>query len=142
MAAFPYSIMDKVKVKIAFLARVIEADATGTIVDTLGFDSVGLVLVLHTTTTADAENTLEIVWQEGDNVSLNDAGTIAATDMVAVQGTLTNPIVAVDTDVTVYTWKYIGDKRYLRCNVDITGTVVGLYSAYVLLGNPRVVPVS
>lgn len=138
----PYSIADKVKLSIALLGQTITADAEGSVVDTVGYDSVGLVLVLHTTTTADAENTLEIVWQEGDVAAMTDAAAIDAADMVAVQGELVNPVIAKDTDVTVYTWKYLGSKRYLRCDVNITGTVSGLYSAYVMLGHPRVAPVS
>ena len=73
---------------------------------------------------------------------MSDAAAIASANMVAVQGTLTNPIVATDTDATVYTWKYLGSKRYLRCNINVTGTVQALISAYVMLGHPRVAPVS
>lgn len=142
MAIKPYSIMDKVKVANALLGATITTDTDGVIVDTNGFDSVGLVLALHTTTTADADNTIEIVWQEGDVAAMTDAAAIDAADMVAVQGELTNPIVTTDTDATIYTWKYLGSKRYLRCNVNITGTVSALISAYVVLGHPRVAPVS
>lgn len=138
----PYDIMDRVKVATALLGATITTDTDGVIVDTNGYDSVGLVLALHTVTTADADNTIEIVWQEGDVSTMTDAAAVAAADMVAVQGTLVNPIVATDTDATIYTWQYHGDKRYLRCNVNITGTVSGLMAAYVLLGHPRKMPVS
>ena len=140
MAIKPYTSIDKIKIAHTLLPQSVTSDATGITVDTNGYDSVGLCLTVGTIATADADNTLAVVWQEDDAANMGTVATV--TGLTAIQGTLTNPIVATTGDEVTYTWNYTGGKRYLRCKIDITGTVEGLFSAYVVMGHPKKAPVS
>lgn len=140
--ASAYPIMNKTKVLATILPAAISGTTTGTTIDTLGFDGVGLVCTVGTITTADGSNYFVLSWEHGDESDMSDAAAIT-TNRVAVQGTLTDMKVAATTgDEVTYTWDYTGGKRYIRAKLTETGTAVGNFAAYVVLSSPGKAPVS
>lgn len=106
----------------------------GNIIDTQDFNS--LTFVLNVGARTDGTYTLAI--QHGDAANLSDAATPDASDLVG-----TTAATAVSAAQTMSKIGYVGNKRYVRCNVVSTsvssGATVGVTA---LLGRPAVGPVA
>jgi hypothetical protein len=103
------------------------ASETGTGVDLAGYHAASIYIVAGTI--ADGTHT-PVVQESDDNVTFTD---VAAEDL---QGTLAN--IASN---TVQEIGYIGSKRYIRVNVNVTGaTTGGVYAAFVVRGRPYSMP--
>lgn len=104
------------------------ASATGTGVDLAGYHAVAIYIVAGTIT--DGTHT-PVVQESDDNITFTN---VAAEDL---QGTLAN--IASN---TVQEIGYIGSKRYIRVNVNVTGaTTGGVYAAFVVRGRASSNPV-
>ncbi|MFJ7049043.1 hypothetical protein ACIQVC_37395 [Streptomyces sp. NPDC101112] len=112
------------------------ASANGTAVDRAEDSSMyqDALVVIAVGTVTDGTHTFEV--QDSD-----DNSSWAAVDSAYLQGS--EPAVTSSTDETVYEIGYKGIKRYLRVITTVTGSPAtgGLYSALVVLANPRVAPV-
>ncbi|MCP3820070.1 hypothetical protein NLX86_18815 [Streptomyces sp. A3M-1-3] len=111
------------------------ASANGTGVDRAVSGSLfqDALIVISTGTVTDGTHTFE-VQDSADN------STFAAVADAYLQGA--EPAVTSSNDETVYEIGYLGDKRYVRVITTVaSATTGGLYSAAVVLANPRVAPV-
>ncbi|MCL6733295.1 hypothetical protein [Streptomyces neyagawaensis] len=111
------------------------ASANGTSVDRASSGSLfqDAMVVIPVGTVTDGTHTFEV--QHSD-----DNSSWAAVADAYLQGS--EPAVTSSTDETVYEIGYKGAKRYLRVAVTVaSATTGGLYSAQIVLANPRVAPV-
>ncbi len=103
------------------------ASATGAGVDLAGYHAAAVYIVAGTVT--DGTHT-PVVQESDDNVTFTN---VAAEDL---QGSLAN--IASN---TVQEIGYIGNKRYIRVNVTVSGaTTGGVYGAFVVRGRPYSMP--
>ena len=133
--------IDRTKLVATIQPAAISATTTGATVDTLGYDSVGVMLHVGVITTADTSNYFTITWQHGDAANMGDAADCAAY-LQKYQGTMPATVKATTGDEVTYTAHYFGNKRYLRCVLTETETAVGNFCAFVQLAVPRTAPVS
>lgn len=107
------------------------------IIDTLGFESVTLVLINGTNTDADA--TFAVLVEDGDDVALADNATVAAAELL---GTAALAGFTFAEDVTCRKIGYIGHKRYVRVTVTPTGNNSGNWfmAGVAILGHPALFP--
>ena len=140
--ASEYTTIDKTKLVATIQPAAISATTTGVTVDTLGYDSVGVMLHVGVVTTADDENYFTIAWEHGDASNMSDAAD-AADYLTKVQGgTMPTKVALTTGDEVTYTAHYFGSKRYIRCKITETGTAVGDFCAFVQLAVPGIAPVS
>jgi len=139
--ASEYTTIDKTKLVATIQPAAISATTTGATVDTLGYDSVGVMLHVGVVTTADASNYFTIAWEHGDASNMSDAAD-AADYLTKVQGTMPTKVALTTGDEVTYTAHYFGSKRYIRCKITETGTAVGDFCAFVQLAVPGIAPVS
>lgn len=123
-----------VKRSLAPAARTASAD--GTTVDRAEDDAMfqDALVVIDAGVVADGTHTFEV--QESDDDASWSA--VAAVDLQGAE-----PAVTSANDDTIYEIGYLGAKRYVRVAVAVTGGPVtgGVYSAAVVLSNPRRAPV-
>lgn len=139
--ASEYTTIDKTKLVATIQPAAISATTTGATVDTLGYDSVGVMLHVGVVTTADDSNYFTIAWEHGDKSNMSDAAD-AADYLTKVQGTMPTKVALTTGDEVTYTAHYFGSKRYIRCKITETGTAVGDFCAFVQLAVPGIAPVS
>jgi len=85
------------------------------IIDTQGYDSVTLAFV--TGTNADADATVTVLLEEGDNSALSDNAAVADADMVSMTPGTAPETAAAFTfadDAETRAIGYLGSKRYIR----------------------------
>ncbi len=107
--------------------------ATGTIIDTQGFESVFFSLQVGTVTAGDYTLDLE----EGDAANLSDTGAVADGDLI---GTEALASFSADTDDDkIGLLGYTGSKRYLRLNITSANVSTGVdaIGATCILGHAR-----
>lgn len=107
--------------------------ATGTIIDTQGFESVTFVLQVGTVT--DGDYTLDL--EEGDDSGLSDTAAVDNADLI---GTEAGASFSADTDDDkISILGYTGSKRYLRLNITSANTATGVdaIGATCILGHAR-----
>ena len=106
------------------------------IIDTLGYNSLTLVLDLGTLSDADA--TFALTLEHGDDSGLSDTAAPATTDLI---GTLANGSFQFDSDNKCRKIGYIGAKRYVRATVTPSNNTGNLFLAGVaVLGPPKSAP--
>ena len=106
------------------------------IIDTLGYNSLTLVLDLGTLSDADA--TFALTLEHGDDSGLSDTAAPATTDLI---GTLANGSFQFDSDNKCRKIGYIGAKRYVRATVTPSNNTGNLFLAGVaVLGHPKSAP--
>jgi len=98
------------------------------IVDTLGYET---ALIICGTGAITVDMPFQLM--EGDDSALGDAAAVADANLIG-----TEPTGESDDDNEIFTFEYVGTKRYLR--VDTTAGT-GLGFAAILLINPRHAPV-
>lgn len=114
---------------------------TGLVIDRQGYESVEFVIQYGAITTATGVFTVTV--KEGDVT-----GTLTSVADAGLLGTEADAGVAAAARVDYSTEKvtekigYIGNKRYVQCNVKSTGTAAALISAVAVLSNPSVAPVA
>lgn len=108
------------------------------IIDTLGYDSLELVLINGTNT--DANATFAVLVEDGDDSDLVDDG--AAVADINLVGTEALAGFAFGDDVECRKIGYIGNKRYVRVTVTPTGNNSGdwFMAGVAILGHPRSAP--
>lgn len=123
------------------------ADKTGDVViDTQGYDDFFVVVHAHAVTTADASNYFTVKVMEGAASDLSDAAAIA-------DGSGTAPTryfgespsdrkidATAQADTFVVFGVRVGTKRYMRVDLDETGTADATVSAVAILGKPKTAP--
>lgn len=111
-------------------------DVASQALDVQGASGAGVIIVTGILTGEDVSNTLVPALQESDTLVAGDFTAVAAVDVVG--GALLGAV----GDNQVYKVGYLGTKRYIRVNLDFTGT--GISSAYVtvigMLENNYLVP--
>ena len=106
------------------------------IIDTLGYNSLTLVLDLGTLSDADA--TFALTLEHGDDSGLSETAAPATTDLI---GTLANGSFQFDSDNKCRKIGYIGAKRYVRATVTPSNNTGNLFLAGVaVLGHPKSAP--
>jgi hypothetical protein len=107
------------------------------IIDTLGYDSLELVLVNGTNT--DANATFVVLFEDGDAANLSDNVAVADANLV---GTEVLAGFAFGDDVECRKIGYVGNKRYVRMTVTPTGNNSGdwFMAGVAILGHPRSAP--
>lgn len=115
---------------------------TTSILDTLGFE--GIELVLNTGTLADVDATFAVVLNESNDSGMAGSNAVATTDML---GTLALAGFTFANDNQCFKLGYVGSKRYIQAtvtpanntgNVFLSGTWVMGYPALVPTANPPV----
>lgn len=110
------------------------ADATTNLVDLKGFEGCEIMVAVGALTGVDGSNYLDITLEECDTTVGTSFTTVASTDMI---GSFTR-IDSTSEDSVVQNVGYIGNKRYLRINLNETGTIsAGIIGVYAILGNAR-----
>lgn len=105
------------------------------IIDTQGYDSLGLVVQIGVI--ADADVTFTFLLEDGNNSALSDNTTVAA---AFINGTLPTGV-QFDSDSTVYKFGYVGNKRYVRLTITpAANTGSWPISAIAILGRPHLLP--
>lgn len=107
------------------------------IIDTLGYGSVELVLVGGGQT--DANATFAVTVDEGNVSNLSDASAVAATELL---GTLAQASFQFDDDNETRKIGYVGNKRYVRLTVTPSGNDAGSFfvAGIAVLGRPAIGP--
>lgn len=109
------------------------------IIDTAGYESVEFVLMIGANTDADA--TFTVLFEDGDNASLNDNAAVADEFLL---GTEAQASFQFDDDNECRKIGYLGVKRY--CRVTVTPANNGAGNIYMsgvwLLGHPKTAPTS
>lgn len=115
-----------------------DTDTVSLILDTKGFNSAVLAVSVGAITGVDGSNYLTPVLQDSDTTTGTD---FAAVNAAYIQGAFTK-IDATSEDQTTQAVGYTGSKRYLRVNLDFTGTAItaALDSVVGILGKPKVSP--
>ncbi len=117
------------------------SDTASAILDTAGFESAMILVNVGAITTPDSNSYITPVLQESDTTADSDFTSVASTDII---GAFTKMDAATEDQVTQAVG-YIGSKRYIRVNIDITDADGGISHALVavdgLLGDPAVAPV-
>jgi hypothetical protein len=117
------------------------ADTTaqvGTIVDSLGYNSV--TYAIATGSIADADATFTVLLEEGDTANLSDAAAVADADLI---GTEALAGFQFDDDNECRKLGYTGIKRYTRLTITpVNNASAALLSAVCILGNPHLAPTS
>lgn len=115
-----------------------DTDTVSLILDTKGFGSAVLAVNVGAITGLDASNYLTPVLQDSDTTTGTD---FAPVNAAYIQGGFTR-IDAAAEDQTTQSVGYTGSKRYLRVNLDFTGTAItaALESVVGVLGRPVVAP--
>ena len=115
-------------------------DTASALLDTKGFEGAGIVVHVGALTGVDGSNYLTPVLQECDTTVGTSFAAVAAADIV---GGFTK-IDATAEDSVVQVAGYIGRKRYIRVNLDYTGTGItaGVVGVVGLVGNPHTGPVT
>lgn len=90
------------------------------ILDTALFESAELILAYGTLT--DANVTVAVTLDEGDDSALSDAAAVATGDML---GTLAGMAATYADDLKTFKLGYVGKKRYIRATVTPTGNNSG-----------------
>ena len=117
-------------------------DTASAWLDTYGFQSAMIVVNVGAITTPDSNSYITPVLQHSDTTAATDAAAVSAAD---IQGGFTK-IDAASEDQVTQVAGYIGSKRYVRVNIDITDADGGISHALVsvdgLLGNASDQPVT
>lgn len=107
------------------------------IIDTQGYQSAAFLI--HIGTLTDADVTLAVLIEDGNDSGLSDAAAVADTFLEPLES-----VVAADfgDDLIVRKIAYRGPKRYLRCTVTPTGNNAGdaPLSCMAMLGNAAQLP--
>lgn len=121
------------------------ADFNGTAVDTLGFEGVEVFVYMAAsgdTLSGSVYTTLELE-ESNDNTTFTD---VAEVDMIgAIDGTTTGAFAVIDDpaeDDALFRVGYVGNKRYVRVVVNVTGTHTNgtAYTTWAVLGHGRQMP--
>lgn len=126
------TIAQGIKLVSTIVPAVNSASATGTAVDTAGFESAALVV--NVGAVAGAGN-VTLKMQHSDTTTSGDFVDVPA---ASLQGAIATPAVA----STVYKQGYLGDKRYLRAIGTLNSGTSVAYGAVFVLGNARDKPVA
>jgi len=104
------------------------ASTVGTIIDTLGFESLEYVIQCGTITTGS----FTVLLEEADNLAFNVGNqTVPAANQLGV-----TPTFVVTDDDDIRRVGVIGKKRFQRLTLVGSSTPVGAFSACAILGNP------
>jgi hypothetical protein len=116
-------------------ARTDDTAIVSAIIDTLGYESVELVLVTGTNT--DADVTFAVLVEDGNDSDLVDDGAAVADKFLL--GTEVEAGFAFGDDNECRKIGYVGDKRYVRMTVTPTGNGAGniFLAGVAVLGNSR-----
>ena len=110
----------------------------GSVIDTLGYDS--LTFVIGTGTLADADATFTVLVEDGHASDLSDAAAVADEDLIG-----TEALASFDQDADASARKvgYRGNKRYVRLTITPAGNAAAApLCALAILGHPRSAPTS
>lgn len=103
-----------------------DTDGTGEVVDLRGYEAAMLVVnVGESGDTLSGSVKLNLELKHGDESNLSDAEDVAVADMLGEAGTTDGLFAVIDADGEdgqVYVIGYVGNKRYVRFDVDTTGT--------------------
>ena len=107
-------------------------DTLTSIFDTAGFQSAQVLVAIGALTGVDGSNSLLPVLQESDSTA---TGTFTTVDAADVVGAFTL-VDATSEDSVVQRVCYVGAKRYIRVNLNYTGTGIsaGIVGVYALAG--------
>lgn len=102
-------------------ARTDNTAIVSSIIDTLGYGSVELVLVTGTNT--DTNATFTVLVEDGDQANLSDAAAVADVELLGTEAQA--GFTAADDDNKTRKIGYVGNKRYVRVTVTPVGNDSG-----------------
>ena len=131
----------------SFAPIILTADQNGTGVDTRGFDSTTMIFDVGITgDTLSGSVFVELEVEDSpDNSVWTDAADVDLTNFVTGTNTGTvAKIISNSDDARLYTTGYIGDKRYVRGVVNLTGTHTNGIEVGILVvnGHAHITPVN
>lgn len=118
-------------------ARTDNTAIVSAIIDTMGYESVTLVLVTGTNT--DADVTFTVLVEDGDNSGLSDNAAVVDAQLL---GTEALAGFAFGDDVECRKIGYVGNRRYVRMTVTPANNAAGniFLAGVAILGHPAMVP--
>lgn len=118
----------------------VHTDTASNLLDLQGFESAAIVVHVAALTGVDGSNYLTPVLQECDTTAAADFTAVAAAD---IQGGFSK-IDSTSEDSVVQVAGYLGAKRYIRVNLDYTGTGItaGVVGVIGIVGGARNNPVT
>lgn len=121
-------------------ADLVATDTVSGILDTANFNGAILSVIVGALTGVDGSNYLTPVFQESDTLVGTSFATVAATDLVGAFSVVN----ATSKDSVVQSAGYIGNKRYIRVNLDYTGTGIsaGIVGVVGILNEAKFEPVT
>ena len=125
----------EVQIAMAITPVAATAIADGSVIDTLGFESIVFAIFSGTLGTGTIDFTLE----ESDEVTFGgEENDVAAGDLIG-----TPPTILATEDDSVFRFGYIGKKRFLRLqNVETAAWTSMIHGAVAILSNPKTRPVA
>ena len=113
-------------------------DTLSSILDTRGFGSAEIDVHYGTMASVAAGEKVIAILQESDSLAGTGFAAVAAAD---IDGTFTL-VDATSKDSCIQRVAYIGGKRYIRVNLDFTGSAItGPVSVVGVLGRPSIAPI-
>ncbi len=130
-----YDLNSSVKAAMAITPVAATAIADGSVIDTLGFESVEFIVFSGTLGTGTVDFQLE----ESDVITFGgEENDVDADDLIG-----TTPTVLATEDDKVWRFGYKGTKRFLRLqNIETASWTSMIHGAVCILGNPVVKPVA
>jgi len=127
-------------------SQITATGSSSTIIDMKGFSEALFIILSTVVAAADGSNFLTFSLEHGDQANLSDAADVAAPDVTAqgISGSVGASFALNATTTVGYCGKiqYKGQKRYVRLKYTETGTFDGTFSAVVLKGEARNLPVA
>lgn len=119
-----------------------DTEGTGSVVDLVDHESAELIVAVGQSGDTLASNLkLDLILQHGDQAGGGDMAAVAESDVLGswATGGIFATVDADGEDGAVYRVGYVGNKRYVRLFVDVTGTHTNgtPIGAVAVLGRPR-----
>ncbi len=130
-----YDLNSSVKAAMAITPVAATAIADGSVIDTLGFESVEFICFSGTLGTG----TIDFQLEESDAITFGgEENNVAAGDLIG-----TTPTILATEDDSVFRFGYKGKKRFLRLqNIETASWTSMIHGAVCILGNPVTKPVA
>jgi hypothetical protein len=134
-------LVHNIKVTRAFASAQVTGDTNGLIVDTQGFQQLTILALIAAVATADADNKIAFEAWESDDDDFSDGSEVQITG----DRLISSPIVINATSMANSAQKMgvaLGTKRYVRLQLNETGTADATFGALFVLSGARHKPVA
>jgi hypothetical protein len=119
-------------------ADLAHTDTASSLLDTAGHNGIEIEVIISALTGVDGDNYLTPVLQECDTTEADDFTAVDAANMIGAFSSVD----AATKDSVIQRVGYIGSKRYVRVNLDYTGTGItaGIVGVVGILGHSHELP--